>query len=199
MDRWLKYGLSATISTGNFLTGSKIVEIHHPIKVKDNDVAYKAQQYLGYRIIPLAADNISQLLTKTSEFVEHLAKLPLDKLSTDASGLLIELSNTAKEFQKVSKNLEQLLADTNQQSTINNLNNTLKSFTKVANDFAKGSKNYHELTQTLLLMQENLQALKPLLKKVDNKPNSLIFSGAIDDDIIPKKWIKHNKKELINE
>ncbi len=199
MDRWLKYGLSATISTGNFFTGSKIVEIHPSKKVQDNNIAYKAQQYLGYRIIPLTADKVSLLLTKTSEFVDHLAKLPLDKLSTDASGLLIELSNTAKEFQKVSKNLEQVLADTNQQSTINNLNNTLKSFTKVANDFAKGSKNYDELTQTLLLMQDNLQALKPLLRKVDNKPNSLIFSGAIEDDIIPKKWIKNNKKERINE
>jgi len=199
MDRWLKYGLSATISTGNFLTGSKIVEIHHPVNGESNNIAYKAQQYLGYRIIPLAADNISQLLTKTSEFVDHLAKLPLDKLSTDASGLLIELSNTAKEFQKVSKNLEQVLADTNQQSTINNLNDTLISFTNVANDFAKGSKNYDELTQTLLLMQENLQALKPLLRKVDNKPNSLIFSGAIEDDIMPKKRIENNKKERINE
>lgn len=199
MDRWLEHGLSATITTGNLLTGSKIIELHHHIKGDSHKIAYQAQQYSGYRIIPLTGDEISQLLNKTSKFVNNLANLPLDKLSIDAGNLFSEFTHTAKEFQKVSKKLEQLLADTNQQAIVKNLNHTLKSISNVANDFTQGSKNYDELTNTLLLMQESLQELKPLLREVNNKPNSLIFNGVVSDDVEPKKAIFPNVKSHNNE
>jgi len=91
------------------------------------------------------------------------------------------------------------LADTNQQAIVKNLNHTLKSISNVANDFTQGSKNYDELTNTLLLMQESLQELKPLLREVNNKPNSLIFNGVVSDDVEPKKAIFPNVKSHNNE
>lgn len=191
MDKWLENGLKAVITTGNLLTGSKIIELHHSdlngIKAKESNVPYVAQQYSGYRVIPITADEFSHLAEKTSEFISHLAGLPLDKLSSDASELFTEFTTTAKEFQKVSKNLDKVLSDADQKAVVDNVNKTLKSLSGVADDFAKGSKNYNELTNTLLLLQESLQELKPILRQVNNKPNSLLFSGAISDDVEPKK------------
>ena len=188
IDLWLERGLSANITTGNLLTGSKIIELHHLKKPSSKTlVNYHAQQYAGYRIIPLSADGVTQLLDKTSVFVNKLANFPLDKLSADASKLLTEFTQTATDFQQVSKKLSDVLEDADQQAVVKNLNTTLKSIGNVADDFAKGSKNYDELTNTLVLMQESLQELKPLLRAVKNKPNSLIFNGMIEDDIAPKK------------
>jgi len=191
IDRWLEHGLKAVITTGNLLTGSKIVELHHAEKQSNNDngasPSYVAQQFSGYRVIPITADEFSHIAEKTSEFIGHLAALPLDKLSTDASKLFSEFVTTAKEFQKVSKNLDKVLSDTDQKSVVDNVNKTLKSISSVADDFAKGSKNYKELTNTLLLLQENLQELKPILRQVHNKPNSLVFSDVVRDKIEPKK------------
>jgi len=203
MDRWLENGLQAIIATGNLLTGSKIIELHHPDKNVANAKevtfsTYVAQQYSGYQVIPLKADEFSHITEKTSEFINHLAAMPLDKLSTDASELFNEFSTTAKAFQKVSENLEKLLSDTNKKAVVSNLNNTLKSISGVANDFSKGSKNYDELTNTLLQLQESLQELKPILRQVNNKPNSLVFGGVISDDIEPKK-ANNNVKSNNNE
>jgi len=189
MDKWLENGLKATITTGNILTGSKIVELHHSGKdsVNDKDLLYVAQQYSGYRVIPITADEFSHIAEKTSEFINHLAALPLDKLTTDASELFNEFAITAKEFQKVSKNLDKLLSDTDQKAVVDNINETLQSISNVAEDCSKGSKNYDELTKTLLQLQESLQTLKPILRQVNNKPNSFIFSGAVNDEVEPKK------------
>jgi len=180
MERWLKHGLKAKLSTGNILTGSKIIELFHAGNTEKLAENYKDQQYSGYRVIPVLAD-------KTSQFIANLAELPLDKLSDNANNLFTELAITAQEFQKISHNLEQVLSDANKKSVVSNINETLNSISKVANDFAKGSQNYDELTNTLLLLQDNLQELKPLLRQVNNKPNSLVFSGALSDDIEPKK------------
>ncbi|PCI61835.1 MAG: paraquat-inducible protein B [Gammaproteobacteria bacterium] len=187
MERWLKHGLKAKLSTGNILTGSKIIELFHAGNTEKLAENYKDQQYSGYRVIPVEADEFSQLADKTSQFIANLAELPLDKLSDNANNLFTELAITAQEFQKISHNLEQVLSDANKKSVVSNINETLNSISKVANDFAKGSQNYDELTNTLLLLQDNLQELKPLLRQVNNKPNSLVFSGALSDDIEPKK------------
>jgi paraquat-inducible protein B len=190
MDLWLKNGLTAKITTGNLLTGSKIVELHHndehSTKMPAGKFIYKEQKYENYRVIPTEPDDFSQLSQKVSEFVNHLAALPLDKLSTDASNLLTELTTTAKSVQQTVSSLTQVLNDADQQAVVSNLNNTLDSIAGVADDFAKGSKNYDELTNTLLLLQESLQELKPILRQVNNKPSSFIFSEAVNDELEPK-------------
>ena len=144
-------------------------------------------------MIPTEPDDFSQLAQKATDLVSHLAALPLNDLTKDANNLFAELALTAKAFQKVAKNLDQVLADTTQQATVRNLNNTLQSVAGVADDFAAGSKNYHELTNTLMLLQESLQELKPILRQVNNKPNSLIFSTTSDDSLAPVKHAELKK------
>lgn len=100
--------------------------------------------------------------------------------------MLTELALTAKDFQKTAQGLTAILNETKQQKVVSQLNTALTQVGQVANDFSAGSKNYQELTNTLMLLQESLQALKPLLKQLNNQPNSLLFEGVQYDFVEPK-------------
>jgi len=52
---------------------------------------------------------------------------------------------------------------------------------------SEGSPGYDELLNTLQAVQSSLHELKPLLNKVKNRPNSLIFSDNQPSDIEPFK------------
>ena len=188
MNRWLENGLKAKITTGNILTGSKIVELHHaaknePIEHKKN---YEKQFFNDLQVIPTEPDNFAKLAQKTSDFISHLAQLPLDDLANNTNTMLTELALTAKDFQKTAQGLTAILNETKQQKVVSQLNTALTQVGQVANDFSAGSKNYQELTNTLMLLQESLQALKPLLKQLNNQPNSLLFEGVQYDFVEPK-------------
>ena len=201
INRWLEHGLKAKITMGNLLTGSKIIELGHTETdpTNSNKLVYKAEQYRGYRVIPTEPNTLAQLIKNTSNFIEHLTVLPLDKLTNNANQLLTEFTITAKSLHTATTNLNKLLTTANQKDVIKHLNTTLQSVTKVANGFTKGSKTYTELTNMLLLLQENLQELKPLIKQLNNKPNSLIFNGSAIDNLQPKKAVNQSKSIKNNE
>ncbi len=188
MNRWLENGLKAKITTGNILTGSKIVELHHAAKNEQiaHQQHYEKQFFNDLQVIPTEPDNFAKLAQKTSDFISHLAQLPLDDLANSTNTMLTELALTAKDFQKTAQGLTAILNETKQQKVVSQLNTTLTQVGQVANDFSAGSKNYQELTNTLMLLQESLQALKPLLKQLNNQPNSLLFEGVQYDFVEPK-------------
>ncbi len=188
MNRWLENGLKAKITTGNILTGSKIVELHHAAKNEQiaHQKNYEKQFFNDLQVIPTEPDNFAKLAQKTSDFISHLAQLPLDDLANNTNTMLTELALTAKDFQKTAQGLTAILNETKQQKVVSQLNTALTQVGQVANDFSAGSKNYQELTNTLMLLQESLQALKPLLKQLNNQPNSLLFEGVQYDFVEPK-------------
>ncbi len=198
MNRWLKNGLRAKITTGNILTGSKIVELHHATanEKKQHQGNYKKQFFNNLQVIPTEVDSFAQLAQKTSDFISHLAQLPLDDLAKDTHKMLAEIAIMAKNFQTTAKSFDILLKETKQQDVVKQLNTTLVSIGQIANDFSAGSKSYRELNNTLLLLQENLQELKPLLRQLNNQPNSLIFSDEIEDNLAP---IKASNAPVFNE
>ena len=55
-------------------------------------------------------------------------------------------------------------------------------------DFSEGSTTYTELNNSLRLMQSALHELRPLLKQVKDKPNSLIFNDGVQEEIEPKAY-----------
>jgi paraquat-inducible protein B len=198
MNRWLAQGLKARITTGNILTGSKVVELHHASAADKSayQETFKAQFFNDLQVIPTEADNFSQLAEKTSDFVTHLADLPLDDLANNANVMLSEFSETAKLLQNTASQLDTILTQTQQKGVISQLNITLEKVATVAEDFSAGSKNYQQLAETLSLLQENLHELKPLLRQLNNKPNSLIFTGEIEDDLQPMKIDGGNKSAI---
>lgn len=182
-EKWVKRGLKASLASGNILTGSLFVELQHfpdlPVK--------RISNLNGYDIIPTIEDNFGQIANKASDFIDTLNKLPLESLTADTQQLLKDLSTTLNELNETSNKINGLVDQTQAAQLPNQLQDTLKKVSVMTQGLSEGSAGYDELLNTLQAVQSSLHELKPLLNKVKNRPNSLIFSDNQPSDIEPFK------------
>lgn len=182
-QKWIKKGLKASLVTGNILTGSLFVELQHfpehPVDAISNQD--------GYEVIPSIEDNFGQIANKASDFIDTLNKLPLESLTQDTQQLLKDLSVTLSELNETSHKVNGLVDQTQAAELPNQLQDTLKKVSVMTEGLSQGSPGYDELLNTLKAVQSSLHELKPLLNKVKNRPNSLIFSDNQPTDIEPFK------------
>jgi len=187
-EHWIAKGLKASLRTGNLLTGSLFIELQHYDKPATN-----IEQYGEYSVIPTIEDQFSQITKKASAFMDNLNQLPLKDLSADARTLMSELTETVKSFKGSSDEITDVLKGANEDELTGKIAELLEQMTKLTSDFSEGSTTYTELNNSLRLMQSTLHELKPLLKQVKNKPNSLIFNNGQKSDIEPKRYVEPEK------
>ncbi len=180
---WIRHGLKATLKTGNLLTGSLFVDLQNYADQPIDKIAH----YRQYPIIPTISNKFSQITAKAGEFIDNLNNLPLEKLSDNADLLLLEMTKMAKEFQLVSKNLDTLLNNANQQDLVKKLETAIKSITTLSKDFSSDSMAYEDLHNVLTSLTKTMHELTPVLNQLNNQPNSLIFNSGKAESIEPKK------------
>lgn len=180
---WVKQGLKAMLRSGNLLTGSLFVDLQHYHDQPVDEVA----TFAGFPIIPTVTNEFSQIANKAGQFIDSLNKLPLEGLTGNANNLMHEITQTAKELQAVSKNLEQLLANANNDELTQNIASTLQNISRLTKDFSSGSKGYEDLRQTLQALTGAMEELNPLLNQLKHQPNGLLFNSGHTSTIEPKK------------
>ena len=183
IDHWIKNGLRARLQTGNLLTGSLFVELQH----YDNKLD-KLARYADYTVIPTEDNALSQIAAKASSFMDKLNAMPLESLSKDSSKLIAELTSTVKALRTTSNGLTALFSDAQTNQLPAKLASALDNFARVTNDYAKGSSNYQELEASLKALTTAFNEIQPLLQELQNKPDSLIFSGAKEETLQPRKY-----------
>lgn len=181
--KWIKKGLKASLATGNLLTGSLFVELQHFPEHPVEDIKNKD----GYEVIPTIEDNLGQIANKAGDFIDTLNKLPLESLTKDTQQVLKDLSTTLNDLNQTSYKVNALVDQTHAAQLPNQLQDTLKKVSIMTQGLSEGSPGYDELLNTLQAVQSSLHELKPLLNKVKNRPNSLIFSDNQPSDIEPFK------------
>jgi len=182
-QHWIKNGLKAQLKTGNLLTGQLFIDLQH----FDESPADTIETYAGYNVIPTTGDQFSQLTEKVGQFLDNLNQLPLNDFVNNANGTLQEISQLSKNLQAVSKNIELLVSDVNQQALPEQLRISLNNISALSQDLSSESPVYQELQTTLKTFTELMHELKPVLNQLKHKPNSLIFSPGIDEKILPTK------------
>jgi paraquat-inducible protein B len=180
---WVMNGLKAQLKTGNYLTGRLFVELQH----FENHPVTAIETYAGYKVIPTTNDQFSQITEKLNVFIDNLNSLPLNDVASNANATLVEVTKLSQNLQSVSKNLEILLSDVNQEELGEQLRISLESITTLSQDFSSGSANYEQLEATLKTFTELMHEVSPVLKQIKHQPNSLIFNPGIDEKIMPKK------------
>jgi len=180
---WIKHGLKAVLRTGNILTGSLYVDLQHNNDQPINQI----EQYGEYPIIPTSSDNFAQITAKAEQFMDNLNNIPLNNLSNNASQLMLEVTQTAKELQEVSQSLDKLLSQVEQQQISSELSKTLQGISSLTQDLSSGSRGYEDLRATLNTLTATMNELKPLLNQLKHKPNSLLFNDGETSEPIPTK------------
>mgnify|MGYP003669127249 CR=1 FL=1 len=180
---WIENGLKAVLRTGNILTGSLFVDLQHNKGQPINEIA----KYGDYSIIPTNGDEFSQITAKAEQFIDNLNNIPLKSMSENANQLMLEITQTAHEIQKVGQSIDKLLGQVDQQKISSELSKTLQGITTLAKDLSSGSQGYEELRTTLHTLTATMNELKPLLNQLKHKPNSLIFNSGEGSEPIPTK------------
>lgn len=181
---WIKDGLKASLRTGNLLTGSLFVQLQH----YDEQLQGEQVEYQGYPVIPVLGNQFSQLTAKAENFMDTLNALPLEQMANNSNSMLTEFQKTATELQQLSQSLEKVIVSVEEQKLASQLTQTLKEISKLSRDFSAGSKSYEELRGALSSMTQVMQELKPVIEKVNRKPNSLIFDSGNNQDMAPKRY-----------
>lgn len=180
---WIEHGLKAVLRTGNILTGSLYVDLQHN---KDQPIS-EIEKYADYLIIPTSSDDFSQITAKAEQFMDNLNNIPLNNLSENANQLMLEISQTAQGLQGVSKSLDTILSQVEQQQVSSELSKALQGINTLTKDLSSGSRGYEDLRTTLHTLTATMNELKPLLNQLKHKPNSLIFNNGESSEPMPTK------------
>lgn len=188
-DLLIQIGLKAILRTGNLLTGSLYIDLDH----FNNSLITEVQKYANYSVIPTMSDEFTHLTTKVGEILESINEFDLASFENNTNGLIQEFTQTVKQFQQVSNNLNTLLVSADQEKIIEQLQGTLVNVSKVTQDFSADSPNYQELQNALNAITSVMHELTPLLNQLKNRPNGLIFDSGFEDKIQPKKYAGESK------
>ncbi len=181
MIKLLKQGLHGSIVTGNFLTGSKYIELKY-----GKGMIGALKHFSGYLVIPTRQGRFGQIIKKMGKLVNKLYNLPLETVANNTGKTLQQVTATLKAFENTAKQLDTLLKQTTDENLVANIKSTLKNIKRLSAEFSTGSLTHQALQNTLSAMQDSLVELKPLLLRLNQQPNSLIFGQRKAKDIEPK-------------
>ena len=181
LSKWVTDGLHGFLSTGNLLTGSKYIELRYI-----DDATTSTQKFSDVQVIPTAASEIDRLLEKIGAITSAIEDLPLDKLVDNASEALEEMDKAMVKFASASGRFDNFLSGAESEQMIANVNQTLKGIEQLAKDFSEGSKTHQDIQSTIAALDRVLRELAPVLSQINRQPNSMIFSGAKDNEVEPK-------------
>jgi paraquat-inducible protein B len=184
--RWVETGFRATLKTGNLLTGAQFVELEFHDETQVNTVAELRREHLGYDVIPMGSNEITQFGQKVSTAVDSINAMELELIADNVNTMMSEISGAAQQLQSLSGQLSTALSDPKTQRLLTSLDSGINQLNVLMTDYAGGSENYREINSTLRSLDSTIRDLRPLLHELNGKPNSLVFTGAAGEDKQPK-------------
>ncbi len=172
-------GIVAELEKTNPLFNKSIITLNENNSSKT--VLVKDSKYKAYTI-PTKEFKASGIMAQLSKTMDKLNSLNLKHSLSNLDDVL----KTSKELIKTSKiaisNLNRVISDKNFKSLSKNLNKTLKNLSSTIQETKKVLKGYgsdslfaDKLESTLKELHDTSEATNELLRKLNKKPNALIF------------------------
>ncbi len=169
-EGWIKEGMTAYIDTGNLLTGSSKISL-----LPNGAPVERVEQVGPYRVIPSAKGRIASIIDQVDAVLTKIEGLPIEELLIKFEQLPIEglIDNLSAAVDTADGTLVVLEA-------------TLKELGETLDGLEPNSSAYLSLEKTLQSLQTTLNSAQPLIQELSNKPNSLIFGGTKQPDLLPR-------------
>ncbi|QRN40770.1 MAG: MCE family protein [Neisseriaceae bacterium] len=169
----IQNGLVATINSDSLITGEKYVYLYE--KTATDHPVYPRKQYQKYPVIPTTLSGVDSLLENINLVLMKIQNLPLEKTVNKLNKNLDELKFTLSFIKNITSDLDS-------GKFIDNLNNTIKELDKTLKSISPSSKIYKDLNNLI-------QNLDQISRKINEKPNSLLFNYNKKDPI-PKATVQ---------
>ena len=177
----LNKGLTATISSNNLLTGSKMIELNDQPSTSPKLRPHTV--YAGDTVIATQGGGLDDLQAKVADLLDKFNNLPLDKTVAGLNGSLAELKSTLKSANAALSSIDKLVGKPQTQNIPNELNQTLKELRQTLQGVSPQSPIYGDVQNTLQSLDKTLKDVQPVINTLKEKPNALIFNSSSKDPI----------------
>ncbi|MBQ3682320.1 MAG: MCE family protein [Succinimonas sp.] len=187
--------LTASVENMNMLTGKKCIDLLMVEAPGTERIVYNAP-YHGYPVIPSLDKSLNTIQDDLSRFTHKLATLPMEDLANNVNQLLKNFQNTALEINALTSNINAIADKLHKENISHEMLSTLKEVQSILASYNSDSALYRDLSQAVKELNSTLKGVKPVVSKVNEKTNSLVFSYDRQDPVpAGKKEKKENKKK----
>jgi paraquat-inducible protein B len=174
--RWFveERNLKAQLKTGNLLTGQMLVDLGFYPEEKKARLGHEN----GLPVIPSMGGSIAQIQESVSRITRNLEKVPFEKIGKNLEQLLAESTVTVRDAGAFARRLNGETAPM-LQSSLNALQTTLE---EVQRTIGKDSPLKYNLQKTLEELTLTLRSLRELTTAIESQPQSLLFGKGEKKD-----------------
>lgn len=186
LEREFKAGLRASLKTGNLLTGALLVDT----ELYPEEEMPELARYGDYDVFPTKAGGFAQIQKQISAILSKINNLPVEDTLASLNNSLNASQKTLLATEKMANELAVILANQDTQAIPSEVRNSLQQIQNTLDGFGPDAEPYRNLEQALARFEQVMTELQPVLRQINDKPNSLIFSGEKAKDPIPVGGIK---------
>jgi paraquat-inducible protein B len=174
-------GLRASLATGNIITGRLYVDLDY----YEADPEVKIETLSDWQVFPTTTAGIAQIERQVGELLKKMESLPVEVAVTEATSALKNISKVMKSADTALADVNFILDDPATQALPQNVNATLIDLSKTLKGMDPESNLYKDLEATMIELRRMLRQTDILFKRLDAKPNSMVFSSDQDNDLTP--------------
>jgi paraquat-inducible protein B len=168
-------GMRATLNSGNLLTGALYVGIDFYPDAEPASLG----EYRGYPTVPTLSSGIARIEKQIGDLLERLNGLPLD-------ATVANLNDTLEQAAAALDAVRRLAGSDSTQALPGQLDRTLQELRRTIESFSSDSELYSNLERTTSELNRTLQRVQDLAQKLEDQPNSIIFSSKTKPDPEPR-------------
>jgi paraquat-inducible protein B len=174
-------GLRATLKIGNLLTGALYIDSQFYPESKMADTA----AYGRYDIFPTRAGGFAEIQKKVSDLLNKFNNLPVEDTLAELTETLKSSQKTMVAVEKIANDLDKLLGQKDTQAIPGEIRKSLQQIQATLSGFGPDAVPYRNFEAAVSRFEQVMGELQPVLRQLNDKPNSLIFSGERAQDPIP--------------
>lgn len=174
-------GLRATLKTGSFLTGALFIDT----EVYEKADKYPVKHYEQYDIFPTQAGGFAEIQKQVTTLLDKFNDLPLEETLGSLNNSLMASQKTLRSAQSVADSLNSILEQKDTKAIPADVRKSLQDIQTTLNGFGPDAAPYQNLEQAIARFENVLAELEPVLRQLNEKPNSLIFSSEQAKDPVP--------------
>ncbi|MDO6705868.1 intermembrane transport protein PqiB [Photobacterium sp. 1_MG-2023] len=174
-------GLRASLKTANFLTGQLMVDV----EFYTEEPLPSALTYKDYDVFPTTAGGFAEIQKQVASLLDKLNNLPLETTLSELNQTLAAAEKTLKSAEQAARSVDALMAQQETKAIPAELRNSLTQIQATLSSYGAEGAPYRNLENALVRFEQVMKELQPVLRQVNDKPNSLIFSDSKGKDPIP--------------
>lgn len=179
-------GLRGTLKTGNLLTGALYIDTDfYP-----DEKPYVPSKFEDYDVFPTKQGGFAQVQRQVNDFLAKLNSLPMEDTLNSLNKTLKNSEKTLASATRVANSVERLLNQEDTKAIPVDIRKSLEQLRITLDGYGPNSTMYSEMESTLKELEQVMTEFKPVLKQLNEKPNSLVFGEDEVNDPTPVRGQK---------